>query len=53
VPIIKSAGVLHFVSELKVGGFELTNALPKLAFEVWPEFPFISERLAIRETFPG
>jgi hypothetical protein len=36
-----------------VGGFELTNALPKLAFEVWPEFPFISERVAIRETFPG
>ena len=32
-----------------VGGFELTNALPKLAFEVWPEFPFISERLAIRD----
>ena len=32
-----------------VGGFELTNALPKLALEVWPEFPFISERLAIRD----
>jgi hypothetical protein len=24
-------------------------SLPKLAFEVWPEFPFISERLAIRD----
>ena len=24
---------------------------PKLAFEVWPEFPFISERLEIRD-FP-
>jgi hypothetical protein len=28
---------------------DLTNALPKLAFEVWPEFPFILERLAIRD----
>jgi len=24
-------------------------SLPKLAFEVWPEFPFISQRLAIRD----
>ena len=24
-------------------------SLPKLVFEVWPEFPFISERLAIRD----
>jgi hypothetical protein len=32
-----------------VGGFELTNALPKVAFEVWPEFPFISQGLAIRD----
>ena len=24
-------------------------SFPKLAFEVWPEFPFISERLAIRD----
>ena len=24
-------------------------SLPKLAFEVWPEFPLISERLAIRD----
>jgi hypothetical protein len=24
-------------------------SLPKLAFEVWPEFPFILERLAIRD----
>ena len=37
------------VTGWRVGGFELTNALPKLAFEVWPEFPFISERLAIRD----
>jgi len=27
-------------------------SLPKLAFEVWPEFPFISERLAIRDFSP-
>ena len=32
-----------------VGGFELTMSLPKLAFEVWVEFPFIWERLAIRD----
>ena len=38
---------LHWVAG--VGGFELTNARPKLAFELWPEFPFISERLAIRD----
>jgi len=24
-------------------------SLPKLVFEVWPEFPFISERSAIRD----
>ena len=33
-------------------GWEDSNSqmsLPKLAFEVWPEFPFISERLAIRD----
>ena len=34
------------------GGFELTNVASKMAFEVWPKFPFISERLAIRD-FPG
>jgi AmmeMemoRadiSam system protein B len=36
-------------------GWEDSNSqmsLPKLAFEVWPEFPFISEPLAIRD-FPG
>jgi len=33
----------------RIGETELTNALSKLAFEVWPEFPFISERLAIRD----
>jgi class 3 adenylate cyclase len=38
---------LHWLAG--VGGFELTDALPKLAFEVWLEFPFISERLAIRD----
>ena len=26
-------------------------SLPKLAFEVWPEFPFILERLAIRDFY--
>jgi hypothetical protein len=33
-------------------GWEDSNSqmsLPKLAFEVWPEFPFISQRLAIRD----
>jgi hypothetical protein len=33
-------------------GWEDSNSqmsLPKLAFEVWPEFPFILERLAIRD----
>jgi hypothetical protein len=33
-------------------GMEDSNqqmSLPKLAFEVWPEFPFISERLAIKD----
>jgi hypothetical protein len=36
-------------------GWEDSNSqmsLPKLAFEVWPEFPFILGRLAIRD-FPG
>ena len=31
------------------GGFESQMSVPKLAFEVWPEFPFISQRLAIRD----
>jgi hypothetical protein len=33
-------------------GMEDSNSqmsLPELAFEVWPEFPFISQRLALRD----